>query len=132
MAASFHTRSGVLGRRPEGSGPKTGIERCQHDIIMRRPQHIHHHGVDLPAQGIEHLGIRLPRFGQHHQLFGTRLPVGASEYGDAPFAQPLDVAHSLFQLRGIDAASGPDDDVLGSAREIDLALDNHHLYANIY
>ena len=103
-------------------GLEHGVGRRHQHFVGRCPQQIGRHGVYPFRQCRLGPFIGLPGLRQHDDTFRTGDGVLAAENRDAALAHPGNLPHRLFHLEGIDVAPGPDNDVLGAAREIDVTV----------
>ena len=67
-------------------------------------------------------GTALIRFGDHHEPLGPRLRVGGTERHHASLPHTFDASRQLFHLVRIQVAPRLDDDVLGAAGDVILAV----------
>ena len=114
----------IARRRPSqlaARGLGDAARRHQQDLLGRRIEQPRRRVPDLPLQPGQRVGLGQPGLGDYDQLLGAGARVGGPEDGDTALADALEIADRRLDLLRIDMAAGADDDVLGAARDEDVA-----------
>ncbi len=103
-------------------GLEDAVRRREHDVVRGRACDADGGSRDPPPEVGSRFGLVAAevRLCHDHKPLGTKFRIVAREHGDAATPDAGDVTDRLFDLLRVQVPTGPDDEVLGPAREIQL------------